>query len=168
MAKIWEEHEVTLENLRSHLVDSGLTSKIVTGSHLALHTPSGIGYQIAVIEYPKFIRIGTYLPLDKLRSMEDKLSFEHRMNDEVFMPTSTLDDDGDLNVSYVMPYEHGLIAGQFTYIVNRFASMLQFMVDTFNTDGIIDFGWHADADVIDHTDEESVEAIMPPTGTLLN
>jgi hypothetical protein len=56
------------------------------------------------------------------------------------MPVFTVDQDEDLTVAYVLPYAHGLIAGNFVAVVNRFASLLQFIVQTFNEDGLIDFG----------------------------
>lgn len=40
----------------------------------------------------------------------------------------------------MLPYTHGLIAGNFVSIVNRFASLLEFIVQTYNDDGLIDFG----------------------------
>jgi len=43
-------------------------------------------------------------------------------------------------VAYVLPYTHGLIAGNFVSVVNRFASLLEFVVHTYNDDGLIDFG----------------------------
>jgi hypothetical protein len=34
---------------------------------------------------------------------------------------------------------HGLIAGNFVSVVNRFESLLEYVVQTFNEDGLIDF-----------------------------
>ncbi|MDN7967548.1 hypothetical protein QZM91_08285 [Burkholderia multivorans] len=60
----------------------------------------------------------------------------------------TIDSDGDLAVAYSMPYGCGLIAGNFVSIVNRFASLLEFVVETYN-DGLIDFGALSVATVAD-------------------
>ncbi|RKR43462.1 hypothetical protein B0G82_1030 [Paraburkholderia sp. BL17N1] len=56
------------------------------------------------------------------------------------MPVFALDRDEDLTVAYVLPYVHGLIAGNFVFVVNRFASLLDFIVRTYNDEGLIDFG----------------------------
>ncbi|MDN4573372.1 hypothetical protein DBB29_12365 [Pandoraea cepalis] len=61
------------------------------------------------------------------------------MNDEVFLPVFAIDQDEDLTVAYVLPYTAGLIAGNFVAVVNRFASLLEFVVETYNEDGLIDF-----------------------------
>jgi hypothetical protein len=58
----------------------------------------------------------------------------------VFLPVFNVDADADLTVAYVMPYGGGLIAGNFVSVVNRFASLLEFIVQTYNDDGLIDFG----------------------------
>lgn len=63
-----------------------------------------------------------------------------RLNEEVFLPVFTVDQDEDLSVAYVLPYAHGLIAGNFVAVVNRFASLLEFIVQTYNDDDLIDFG----------------------------
>jgi hypothetical protein len=62
------------------------------------------------------------------------------LNEEVFLPVFTVDPDEDLTVVYVLPYTHGLIAGNFVAVVNRFGSVLEFIVQTYNDDGLIDFG----------------------------
>ncbi len=35
---------------------------------------------------------------------------------------------------------NGLISGNFVAVVNRFAALLEFIVQTYNGDGLIDFG----------------------------
>jgi hypothetical protein len=34
---------------------------------------------------------------------------------------------------------HGLVAGNFVSVVSRFASLLEYVVQTYNDDGLIDF-----------------------------
>lgn len=55
------------------------------------------------------------------------------------MPTFSIDQDEDLTVMYVLPYEHGLIAGNFVAVINRFGSMLEYVVQSINEDGLIYF-----------------------------
>ncbi|RDK04595.1 hypothetical protein [Paraburkholderia lacunae] len=43
-------------------------------------------------------------------------------------------------MAYVLPYAHGLIAGNFVSIVTRFASLLESIVQTYNEDRLIDPG----------------------------
>lgn len=50
----------------------------------------------------------------------------------------TVDADEALTVAYVLPYTHGLIAGNFVSVANRFASLLEFVVHSYNDDGLID------------------------------
>lgn len=39
-----------------------------------------------------------------------------------------------------MSFTGGLLAGNFVSIVHRFTSLLEFVVDAYNADGLIDFG----------------------------
>jgi hypothetical protein len=139
MTKIWNEEQITLENLAAHLRDSGVIPTAVAEDGIWLHTPSGTAYRVSILEDKKFVRIGTYLPLDQSRTIEDKLAFEHQLNSTIFMASVSIDDDEDLTVSYVLPYQCGLIAGQLIAIVNRFSSLLEYIVQSRNSDGIIRF-----------------------------
>lgn len=157
MVKIWEENEVTLKSLVAHLCDSGMKPHSVNDDEAWFRTESGIGYCVAIMNDKKFVRISTYLPLDPSQSQEAKLQFEHRLNHDVFLPVFCLDDDGDLIVTYVMPYAHGLLAGQFVAIVNRFSDLLDYLVRKQNDDGIIDFS-HNVIDTIIGSDDLSLDS----------
>lgn len=168
MTKIFEQDEITLALLADHLIDSGLQPEFINEETIRLRIPSGIGYRISIVDDPKFIRLVTYFPLSKSIDVRKKLELEHVLNEEVFMPSFYVDEDGtgDLWITYVMPYQHGLIAGQFTYIVNRYASLLQFIVDEYNADGVIDF----DIPSIDSNIEVDghMDTLVPPKGSLIN
>lgn len=168
MTKIFEQDEITLAVLADHFTDSGLQPEIISEDTIRLRTPSGIGYRISIVDDPKFIRLATYFPLSKTIDVRKRLELEHILNEEVFMPSFYVDDEGtgDLWITYVMPYQHGLIAGQFTYIVNRYASLLQFLVDNYNSDGVIDF----DIPTIDSKIEVGghMDTLVPPKGSLIN
>lgn len=157
MAKIWEENEVTMDNLIAHLRDSGQKPNTLHDDEAWFRTESGTGYCVSIMDDKKFVRISTYLPLDPAQSKEAKLQFEHRLNHDVFLPVFCLDDDGDLTVTYVMPFAHGLIAGQFVAILNRFADLLDYIVRKQNDDGIIDFG-HDVIDTIIGSDDLSLDS----------
>ncbi|MDR6419402.1 hypothetical protein J2801_001653 [Paraburkholderia phenoliruptrix] len=140
MTRIFDEHEINLEILDAHLRDSGVVPYNVQPDHIRLRTEQGIAFTISIIADRKFIRFSTYLPLNRHASIDQKHELARRLNEDVFLPVFTIDFDGDLAVSYVLPYTGGLIAGTFVSIVNRFASLLEFVVETYNGDGLIDFG----------------------------
>ena len=87
-----------------------------------------------------FARFSTYMPLNRQAPIDQKHELARRLNEEIFSPVFTVDQDEDLSVAYVLPYAHGLIAGNFVAVVNRFASLLEFIVQTYSDDGLIDFG----------------------------
>ena len=140
MTKIFEESAVSIEILDSHLRDSGVVPYNVQPDHIRLRTEQGIAFTISIIPERKFIRFSTYLPLNRHASIDQKHELARRLNEDVFLPVFTIDRDGGLIVAYSLPYAHGLVGGNFMSIVNRFASLLEFVVETYNSDGLIDFG----------------------------
>ncbi|MCV9980954.1 YbjN domain-containing protein [Burkholderia pseudomallei] len=141
MTKIFEESAVTIDALDAHLRDSGLVPYDVQPDVIRLRSEKGIAYRVFLIPDRKFIRFATYLPLNRQAPVERKHELARRLNEDVFLPVFTIDIDGDLAVSYVLPFGGGgLIAGNFMSIVNRFASLLEFVAETYNSDGLIDFG----------------------------
>ncbi|MFM0474771.1 YbjN domain-containing protein [Paraburkholderia strydomiana] len=153
MTKFFEESDITIETLDAHLRDSGLVPYNVQPDSIRLRTEQGIGYRISLSTDRKFVRFATYLPVNKLASLDQKHALAKRLNEEVFLPVFVVDADEDLTVTYVLPYAHGLFAGNFIAIVNRFASLLEFIVETYSGDGLIDFG--APTAVPDVTDTQS-------------
>ncbi|WP_343676590.1 YbjN domain-containing protein [Paraburkholderia heleia] len=139
MKKIFEECAVTVERLDAHLRDSGVVPYNVQPDHIRLRTEQGIAFTISIIPDRKFIRFSTYLPLNRHASIDQKHELARRLNVEIFLPVFTIDQDGDLIVAYSLPYIGGMVAGTFVSVVNRFASLLEFVVDAYN-DGLIDFG----------------------------
>jgi hypothetical protein len=87
-----------------------------------------------------FARFSTYMSLNRQAPIDQKHELARRLNEEIFLPVFTVDSDEDLTVAYVLPYAHGLIAGNFVAVVNRFASLLEFIIQTYSDDGLIDFG----------------------------
>ncbi|KGW74476.1 hypothetical protein Y046_3179 [Burkholderia pseudomallei MSHR2990] len=140
MTKTFTEAEISIGTLDTHLRDSGVVPYDVQPDGIRLRTENGIGYRICLIPDRKFIRFATYLPLNRQVPIEKKHELARRLNDEIFLPVFTIDQDEDLTVAYVLPYMQGLVAGNFASIVNRFASLLEFVVETYNDDGLIDFG----------------------------
>ena len=163
MTKIFQEDEVSTANLVEHFTDSGWIPTNVREEKIWFHTSTGIAFSVSVIDAKKFVRIGTYLPLDRKQPRQAKLDFEHRLNTDIFLPTFRLDDEDDLVITYFLPYEFGLIAGQLIAITNRFASMFNFIVETADHDDLIDFNGCADAEE-DATDDP----LKLPVGTLMN
>ena len=140
MTKVFEESAVCIEALDAHLRDSGVMPYDAQPDCIKMRTEQGIGYRISIITDRKFIRFATYLPLNRQASIGLKLELARRLNDEVFLPVFTVDADQDLTISYVLPFTHGLIAGNFVAVVTRFASLLEFVVHTYNENALIDFG----------------------------
>ncbi|MFS8976862.1 YbjN domain-containing protein [Cupriavidus necator] len=145
MTKIFAESEVTLAGLEAHIRDSGLVPHKVQADGIWVRSQQGLGFRVSIIEGRKFIRIGTYLPLNRLASIEQKWELARQLNQEVFLPVFGLDDDADLTVCYVLPYAHGLIVENLISVLNRFASLLEYIVQSYNGDGLIDFGTSATA-----------------------
>ncbi|BBQ03277.1 hypothetical protein BSFA1_84050 (plasmid) [Burkholderia sp. SFA1] len=142
MHKIWNEEEVNLEVLAAHIADSGLHCTVQT-ERIVLHTESGIGHQLILDENRKFVRFMTFFPMASHAGEQLKREFEHKLNTEVFMASFSVDHENDLVVHYPLPYGHGLIAGQFMAVLHRFASMLDFVIETKNDDGLILLGPNA-------------------------
>ncbi len=140
MTKIFAESAVSIETLDAHLRDSGVVPYNVQSDHIRLRTEQGIAFTISIITDRKFIRYATYLPLTRHASIDQKHELARRLNEEVFLPVFTIDRDGDLIVAYSLPYTGGMVAGTFVSIVNRFAAMLEFVVETYNENALIDFG----------------------------
>ncbi|MGA4396269.1 hypothetical protein [Ralstonia nicotianae] len=96
--------------------------------------------------------VSTYLPLNRQASIGQKHELARRLNENVFLPVFTIDRDEDLTVMYAMPYEFGMVAGNFVAVVHRFGSMLEYVVQTFHEDGLIDFGRPARAVTAAHSE----------------
>ncbi|TKC89743.1 YbjN domain-containing protein [Trinickia terrae] len=140
MTKTFTETDITIETLDAHLRDSGLVPYNVQPDCIRLRSENGIGFRVSLDTDRKFVRFATYLPLNRQAPIEQKHELARRLNDEIFLPVFTIDQDDDLIVTYSMPFTGGLIAETFVSIVNRFASLLEFVVETYNRDGLIDFG----------------------------
>lgn len=147
MRKVFAESDITIDTLAAHMRDSGLVPHEVQPDGIWLRTENGIGYRITLVTDKMFVRLGTYLPLRRDASIEDKRELARRLNEGVFLPVFTLDQDEDLIVTYVLPYAHGLIAGTFVSVVNRFGSMLEYVVQSHSRNGLIDFGGVSTASV---------------------
>ncbi|CAJ6458647.1 Uncharacterised protein [Burkholderia pseudomallei] len=140
MTKTFTETDITIETLDALLRDSGLVPYNVQPDCIRLRSENGIGFRISLDTDRKFVRFATYLPLNRRAPTEQKHELAQRLNDKIFLPVFTIDHDSDLIVTYSMPFTGGLIAETFVSIVNRFASLLEFVVQTYNRDGLIDFG----------------------------
>jgi hypothetical protein len=138
LTKIFEESDITIETIDAHLRDSGVVPYTVQPDYISLRTERGIAFTISIIANRKFIRFSTYIPLNPQASIDQKDALAKRLNAEIFLPVFTIDGDGDLDVAYSLPYTGGLIAATLMSITSRFASLLEFVVETYN-DGLIAF-----------------------------
>lgn len=140
MTKIFAESDITIETLEAHIRDSGLVPHEVQADGIWIRSPQGLGFRISIIEERKFVQFRTFLPLNRQAPIDQKHDLARRLNEGVFLPVFAIDSDEDLAVTYVLPYTTGLLAGNYIAIVHRFGSMLEYVVQTFNDDGLIDFG----------------------------
>ncbi len=159
MVTIWTEEQVSLINIEEHLEDCGRRQVSRHEERISLYTEKGLSVSIHIDDDRKFLRLNSYFPIDKLRSRADKLDLIQRYNCDMFLTSFFLDDDEDVQVSYSMCYERGLIVGQFMIVLNRFCSMMEYIADTQNQEGLIKF----DQDGDDDGDKESdvIEAVEP-------
>jgi hypothetical protein len=129
MPRFWTEVEVSLMGLAQHFEDSGITRVDLQDDRVSLHTDEGLYHCVLMDEGRKFLRLSSYLPTDKARSRVEKLELIQRLNRNYFLPSFALDDDEDLTVDYAVSYERGLNIGQFMVILNRFRSLLAYIIE---------------------------------------
>lgn len=137
MTKIWMEQDISSDVLVAHMVDSGSSPVRLDDRRIGLHSENGLAFTIGLDSDKKFLRFSSWLPLDRARSVDAKRAFANRLNQELFLPSFHIDADGDLSISYVMPYHLCLVAGQFMAIANRFASLLDYLVASQNIEALI-------------------------------
>lgn len=146
MVTIWTEDQVSLINIEGHLEDCGKPQVSRHEHWVKLATENGLAVTIRIDDDKKFLRISSYLPIDRSRSRTDKLDLIQRYNADMFLPGFCLDDDEDVRVNYAMCYERGLIVGQFMIVLNRFCSLIEYIADTQNQEGLIKFDHDSDDD----------------------
>jgi len=166
MTKMITEAEMSLQTLYTHMLESGIEriQLQLEDECVMLHTENGTGYSIALIEDKKFIRFSTALPLRRNVSYEQKIAYANHLNSKVFLPCFCITTQGNIGVSYVMPYRLGVIAAQFMNIVRRFGSMLEFIEQAHNDDGLIEFEISSD----ESNESPDLAQISQPKGCLLN
>ena len=139
MTTIWTEAQVDLTKLAAHLEKSGRSDVSLQDDGIHLTTAHGLYHRIAIDEDKKFLRLGSYLPTDKFRAREEKLELIQRFNRQLFLTSFALDSEDDVLIDYPICYEAGLIVDQFMILLARFASMLDFIVEHENVEGLIYF-----------------------------
>lgn len=131
------EDKVTLRSLVDHLDDSGQTVEAKNDEYIIAHSDKGLGFKIYLDTDRKFIIFRKFFNLKS--DFMHGLEFCNALNNEIVVGKFALDPDMDIDVSYHMSYERGIITAQLMRIYLRFASMLDYLVakDTDNT--IFDF-----------------------------
>ena len=163
MIPIWTEANVTLTKIADHMIASGISFTSQDEDRIRLHTEIGIAFSVVLDEDGKFIRLSTYFPLDPEQSLEKKRDLERLFNAEILLPSFSLDHEDDLNIVYVISYRFGLIPGQLMYLVKRFESLLNYLVNTRNPDGLILLGKYRQ-----RSDMPDLDDAPPPEKVLLN
>ena len=135
--KIINETDVTVETLADHLEASGWSADLSEKGSLTLLTENGLAFKVRIDRKRKFVVLMTSLPIrcDFL----DTLDYCNDLNLHVFLGSYSIDSERDLDVSYPMSYERGLIAPQFMRIVIRFASIIEYIVSKDQDKNIFDF-----------------------------
>lgn len=129
MPRLWTEDEVSLMTLAQHFEDSGIARIDLQDDRVSLHTDEGLYYCVLQDEKRKFVRLSSYFPTDKALSRVDKLELIQRLNRKYFQTSFSLDGDEDVNVDYAVSYERGLNIGQFMLLLNRFRSLVTYIVE---------------------------------------
>lgn len=75
MTSLIAAEEVTLQNLISHLTENGFSPVPLNDTQVRIHTESGIGFRITILDDRQFIYIGTYLPLNRTKTRDEKIAF---------------------------------------------------------------------------------------------
>lgn len=171
MITIWTEDQVSLTELANHIEQSGLKVVKREDSEIVLITELGLNFRLSIDQKRKFLRLATYLPLDKERTYESKLDLVQQFNHELFLANFTLDADDDLLALYYMSYGQGLIIGQFMKVLQRYSSLLDHIVNSKNESELIKFpSPDNDDDEIDYEETDSTDNFVSsrPPNILLN
>lgn len=171
MITIWTENQVCLTELANHIEQSGLQVVKREDSEIVLITELGLNFRLSIDRQRNFLRLVTYLPLDKERTYESKLDLVQQFNHELFLANYSLDADDDLLVLYYMSYRQGLIIGQFMKVLQRYSSLLDHIINTKNESELIKFSSpDNDDDEIDQEETDSTDNFVSsrPPNILLN
>lgn len=166
MMTILEENQVNPHTIANHLECSGI--EVVkqefnkNGSWILLITGAGLNFRISFDEERKFLRFSTFLPLDPSRTYESKLQLVQKFNSELFLANFCLDKDDDLLVIYYMSFVQGLNLAQFMKVTMRYTELLEHIVETQNTDHMIEFSNNADDDDVDESSMSNHGISVPP------
>jgi len=133
---IINESDVTLDALATHLEASGWDVNLSDKGSLTLHTENGLAFIVRLDSKRKFVILRSSLPVRS--DFTDSLDYCNHLNSNVFLASYSIDEQ-DLDISYPMSYERGLIASQFMRIVIRYASLLEYLVAKDEDKNIFDF-----------------------------
>ena len=132
MDYILPEADVNLPKLAEQLETFGWDVEI-DDTRLRLYTEKGYAFTVWIDEDRKFLSFATYLPVRE--DLEDGNELVQRLNAEVFLPCFSIDADNDLRVSYCMIYARGLILSQFSRIIKRFSSVIDYVCKQYGENG---------------------------------
>ena len=124
MNHILPEKEVTLSSLAEHLENAGWNVDL-REEQLSLKSENGLFFGLYLASDHNFVGLSCYLPLRK--NFKKRLELINRLNYELFLCSFALDKDSDLRISYHMSYSRGLILAQFSRIVRRYESLVDYV-----------------------------------------
>lgn len=124
MDYILPEAEVSLSSLASHLEQAGWDPDLEE-RRIVLHSDGGLSFVIWLDEERKYINFARFQPIPE-NTQKDYQLVNH-LNFEIFLPNFAIDDDSDLQAMYHMIYSGGLMLGQFSRIVKRFSSTMDYV-----------------------------------------
>ena len=140
MTKLFTEEQVTIETLRTHFTESGITVEYSDENSLGVRSQRGCYIYVRIDDERKFIRFDCYIKVDESREHLFKLEKLQYFNYELFLASFALDADNDnLIVNYVMSFELGIIAGQMMHVYRRFSGLIDRLRSDENEDGFLLF-----------------------------
>ena len=153
MDYILPEADVSLPNLAEQLETFGWDVE-VEDNRLRLYTEKGYAFTVWIDEDRKFLSFNTYLPVRK--DLEDGNELVNKLNVEVFLPCFSIDADNDLRMTYSMMYARGLVLAQFSRIIKRFSSVIDYVCKQYGEDG----GFLPPRDVVKETPEPELVSLQ--------
>lgn len=154
MPNLMSESEVSLDSLAAHLENAGWTVE-QHDNHLRLRSDAGYSYSLQLDTERCFISFSCFYPIDK--DYDEPLELVNRLNAQVFLATFSIDTDRDLRITYAMSYSRGLIVPQFSRMVRRFGSLIEYVRNEYDTGGRVFNIGGEDAEAGENTEERVLQ-----------
>lgn len=133
--KTWNEEDVTVQTIRQHLEDNGLSGFL--GSFTISYILRGELYFFVRIDQDlKIIEIFTDLPIDYSNEQSDVFGLAQKISDSCML-RCVIDDLGHLSISTYLYYKEGLIIEHLMIVINDFLAEIDQIIDEVDEDKLI-------------------------------